>query len=57
MGTKLDYDRLGDYLTYAKHSDDLSYVDYKITSSIDDVSSSISRLKDRVKSSSMRLPS
>ena len=48
MGTKLDYDRLGDYLTYAKHSDDLSYVDYKITSSIDDVSSSISRLKDRV---------
>ena len=48
MGTKLDYDRYGEYLTYAKHSDDLSYVDYKITSSIDDVTSAIEGLKDRV---------
>ena len=46
MGTKLDYDRLG--LTYATHSNDLAYVDYKITSSIDDVTSSIGQLKDRV---------
>lgn len=48
MGTKLDYDRLEEYLTYEKYSDDLAYVDYKITSSIDDVASSIGQLKDRV---------
>lgn len=55
MGTKLDYDRYGEYLTYAKHSDDLSYVDYKITSSIDDVTSSIERLKDRIDCESNRI--
>ena len=48
MGTKFDYDKLGEYLTYDKHSNDLAYVDYKITSSIDDVSYSIGQLKDRV---------
>ena len=48
MGTKLDYNGLGEYLTYDKHSSDLAYVDYKITSSIDDVSYSLSQLKDRI---------
>ena len=55
MGTKLDYDRLGEYLTYSQHSDDLLYVDYKITSSIDDVTSSVDSLKNRIDCESSRI--